>query len=373
VGAPADGPARAALAGAASLTDRPNVVDLELTTVADDEVVVFDGPTAHHYRGLKPGSEQRVGDLLVQTLPRPGGERLATVATVNDVHFGETTCGLLDGMDLGPPLRSEPGEPPYPEVMNRAASGEIAAAGPDAVVAKGDLTSTGSVAEYASFMAVYGAAFGDRLVVTRGNHDNPGARPAGDRVPAPPAVQEVALAGVCLAVLDTSRPGWVGGHVSVEQADWLDELAARSDRPVLVFGHHPGGGADIDSLFPAPVGTNSLGPNSTARLAEVVNRRPAIVGYFAGHTHRNKVRHLPATGAFPWVEVACVKDFPGTWAEYRVFEGGILQVHRRIHSVPGAVEWSERCRSLFGGWYPAYAFGELEDRCFEIALRERGG
>jgi hypothetical protein len=181
----------------------------------------------------------------------------------------------------------------------------------------------------------------------------------------------VALPGVVLAVLDTSRPGWVGGHVSTEQAAWLDELATRVDRPVLVFGHHPCGGPDIERLLPGPPGANSLGPNSTARLSAVVNRRPAILGYFAGHTHRNKVRLRSETGPFPWVEVACVKDFPGTWAEYRVFEGGILQVHRRVHLAPAAVAWSERCRSLFGGWYPAYAFGELQDRCFEIPLRER--
>jgi 3',5'-cyclic AMP phosphodiesterase CpdA len=344
-------------------------VSPELTSVADDEAVVFEGPNPHHYPGLVAGSEQQVGELVVRTLPRPGGERLSTVTTVNDLHFGEVTCGVLDGVDLGPALRAEAGQPPYPEVMNRGAVTEMAAARPDAVVVKGDLTSAGSAAEYAAFESVYRPVFGDRLVVTRGNHDNPPPGPAGG-VPAPPPVQEVALAGVRLAVLDTSRPGWVGGHVSSEQAEWLDELAARSDRPVLVFGHHPGGGADIDGLFPSAPGTNSLGPKSTARLATVINRRPAILGYFAGHTHRNKVRRLADTGAFPWVEVACVKDFPGTWAEYRVFDGGILQVHRRVHSTPEAVRWSERCRSLFGGWYPAYAFGEIEDRCFEIPLRE---
>jgi predicted phosphodiesterase len=346
---------------------------MELTSLADDEAVVFDGATAHHYRDLTPGTDQEVGGLVVRTLRRPGGERLATLATVNDLHFGETTCGVLDGLDLGPPLRVEQGEPPYPEVMNSAAVTEIAAAGPDAVVVKGDVTSTGSAAEYASFQAMYGPAFGSRLVVTRGNHDNPASVRADGGVPAPAPVQEMALAGVRVAVLDTSRPGWVGGHVSVEQVDWLDELAARADRPVLVFGHHPGGGADIDELFPGPEGTNSLGSDGTARLVAVIKRRPAIVGYFAGHTHRNKVRYLADTGSFPWVEVACVKDFPGSWAEYRIFEGGILQVHRRVHSVPGAVAWSERCRSLFGGWYPAYAFGELEDRCFEIPLRETAG
>jgi hypothetical protein len=66
--------------------------------------------------------------------------------------------------------------------------------------------------------------------------------------------------------------------------------------------------------------------------------------------------------------VACVKDFPGTWAEYRVFEGGILQIHRRI-AEPKALAWSERCRSMLAGLYPQYAFGGLPDRCFAIRNR----
>ena len=102
---------------------------------------------------------------------------------------------------------------------------------------------------------------------------------------------------------------------------------------------------------------------------EIVARRPAIIGYFAGHTHRNRTRRFSQTGDVPWVEVACVKDFPGSWAEYRVFEGGILQVHRRISS-PEALEWTERTRSMFGGMYEAYAFGQLDDRCFPLSLRE---
>ena len=32
----------------------------------------------------------------------------------------------------------------------------------------------------------------------------------------------------------------------------------------------------------------------------------------------------------PFVEVACVKDYPGAWAEYRVYEGGYTQVVRRV-------------------------------------------
>ena len=55
------------------------------------------------------------------------------------------------------------------------------------------------------------------------------------------------------------------------------------------------------------------------------------MGYFAGHTHRNRVRRYGPTGDVPWVEVACVKDYPGAWAEYRVYEGGILQIFHRIY------------------------------------------
>ena len=69
-----------------------------------------------------------------------------------------------------------------------------------------------------------------------------------------------------------------------------------------------------------------------------------------------------------YTEVACVKDYPGTWAEYRVFEGGVMQVHRRI-STPDALAWSEQARALYGGYYPTYALGEVDDRCFVMEAR----
>ncbi len=296
---------------------------------------------------------------------------MARVVSVNDLHFGETVCGLVDGVGIGPVLQADPDGPPYPTLMNRAAVSEIRAMSPDAVVAKGDLTSSGSAPEYAEFESVYRRAFADRLVVTLGNHDKP---LAGGGVPLVPPVQAVDLQGVSLAVLDTARPGRPGGQVSDEQVDWLDELASRADRPVMVFGHHPAGGEDMASLFgPESGDATCLDDESTRRLVSVVTRRTTIAGYFAGHTHRNKVRNLPSTGRFPWVEVACVKDFPGSWAEYRIFEGAIFQIHHRISSDPAARRWSERCRSLFGGYYPSYALGEDTDRCFEIPLPAEAG
>jgi 3',5'-cyclic-AMP phosphodiesterase len=171
------------------------------------------------------------------------------------------------------------------------------------------------------------------------------------------------LAGVIVALLDTVLPGRDSGTIDDDQLAWLDDLAAAADRPVLVMGHHhpwnPDAGTRPDAYF-------GIHPDASERLMAVVARRPAIIGTFAGHTHRNRVRHFSATGSVPHVEVACVKDFPGTWAEYRVYEGGVLQVHHRI-STPDALAWSERCRGLytdFGVDYSTFALGGLADRCF---------
>jgi len=334
------------------------VVTLEVTTVADDEVVLFDGGRLRRHRGLKPGTDHDVEGLTVRTLDRPGGELLCRFATVNDVHFGEVECGVLDGFPDGPICRAAPGDPPYPEVMNGAAVADITAIDPTVVVAKGDLTAGGTMDEYAAFLACYETAFGDRLVHVRGNHDAYG----GEDYAAWPT-QQVDLPGVRLAVLDTAVTRSESGNVTADQLAWLDDVAAvaaADGAPVLVLGHHhpwdPASTTRPDHYF-------GINPAASEALIEVVARRPAIVGYLAGHTHRNRVRRFAATGPVPFVEVACVKDFPGTWAEYRVFEGGILQVHRRI-SGAAALAWSEKTREMFGGLYEAYALGGLDDRCF---------
>jgi predicted phosphodiesterase len=328
----------------------------ELTTVADDEAVVHDGPVARTYDGLAPDTDHEIDGFAFRTLPRLG-ERLATIATVNDVHFGETECGIIGGLDIGPVFRSAPGEDPYPEVMNRGAIAEMQALDPDVVVVKGDLTCNGTVEEYEAFLAAYEPAFGDRLVHVRGNHDSY----HGGTYAAVPT-QRVDLPGVTVAVLDTSVPLQTPGGVSDEQLEWLDDLAGSADRPVLLFGHHHVWSPDS---LQRPEGYFGILPDASEGLVAVVARHPGILGYFAGHTHRNRVRHIRATGDRPWAEVACVKDYPGAWAEYRVFEGGVLQIMRRI-STPEALAWTEQTRHMFEDTYGPYAFGSLEDRCFAM-------
>lgn len=328
----------------------------ELTTVADDEAVVHDGAIVRRYENLEPDTDHEIDGFAFRTLPRLG-ERLATVATVNDVHFGEVVCGLMAGDENGPVFRVPAGTEPYPEFMNRGAIQEITALDPDVVVVKGDLTSEGTEEEYAAFRRAYEGAFGDRLLHVRGNHDA-----YEHQTFAPEGPQRRDVPGLTIALLDTTIPGMPSGGVDAEQVEWLEDLAHEADRPVLVLGHH-----HVWSPHSAerPASYFGIHPDDSERLIAAVARQPRILGYMAGHTHRNRVRRIAATGERPWAEVACVKDYPGTWAEYRVFEGGVLQVHRRI-STPEALAWTEQTRGMFGGLYGEYAFGRLEERCFAM-------
>ena len=333
---------------------------VELTTVADDAATFHDGTEVDYADGLVPGTVYERHGITFRTLDRPAGQLRCRVATVNDVHFGEIEAGRIDDHTEGPIRRAPPGAEPYPETMNRAAVAEMAAAELAAVVVKGDLTTDGAPEEFAAFEACYRPAFDDRLHVVRGNHDSYRGQHdyAGD--------QWIELPGVAIALLDTAIPSATSGHLSVEQLDWLDAGAAASTVPVLVMGHHQQwvSGERNPEYF-------GIDPDSSDALTDVLVRRPALVAYTAGHTHRHRVRWVGPERRIPSIEVGCVKDFPGTWAEYRVYDGGILQVVHRVSS-PAALAWSEQCRTLysdFGVDYAAYALGSLDDRCFAIALR----
>jgi len=301
----------------------------------------------------------------VRTLPAPAGRLLAHFATVNDVHFGETECGVIEGVmeeEFGPVLRALPGEPPYPLTMNLAAIAEIDSTNPQGVVVKGDLTCRGTEEEYAAFCDAYGV-FGARLHHVRGNHDA--------MLDATMAVNDAPFAidvgGVTLAVLDTVLPGSEQGRLAGEQVHWLDDLASTVTGPVMVFGHHHVWDLDAETRSTKYFG---IAPDDSEALAAVVARRENVVGYFAGHTHRHRVRRFDRARDVPFVEVGCTKDYPGVWAEYHVYEGGYTQTVHRIGTrvpAPAALEWTERTRPMFAGLYRDYALGSLAERCFTQA------
>ena len=197
---------------------------LELTSVADDEVVFHEDGEVYCFEGLEPDTDHVLMGIEVRTLPRPDGELLCRFATVNDVHFGEEVCGIDETFGSEPVFRSEKGEPPYPEMMNSSAIAEINAIDPAAVIAKGDLTADGHDEEYADFRDYYGGAFGDRLHAVRGNHDGYRGQTyeSGDR--------DIVLPGVRVLLLDTVIPFQTTGRITREQLDWADD-ARRVERP----------------------------------------------------------------------------------------------------------------------------------------------
>jgi predicted phosphodiesterase len=337
------------------------------TRVGDAEVVTTGSHHVVHVEDLVPDTEypvevdgvppdERWLPATVRTLARPEGRLLATVATANDVHFGETECGRTGYPEIdevGPILRSAPGDPPYPVVMNRAVVESMQALDPDAVVVKGDLTDSGRPEEYEAFLEVY-RPLGTRMHHVRGNHDamrDPALAVQG-------APYAVTLDGATLAVLDTTVPGGVGGSLPPEQLGWLDALAAEVPGPLLVFGHHP-----VWNLDAATVDANyAIARADSLAFVELLQRRDAIVGYFAGHTHANRLVRVGGR-AVPLVEVACTKDYPGAWAEYRVYEGGYTQVVRRV-TEPSAFAWAEQARGMIQGVYRDLVLGDLGARCF---------
>ncbi|MCU1459399.1 MAG: Calcineurin-like phosphoesterase [Actinomycetia bacterium] len=340
-----------------SLTTR--VGDRERHTTGPHHVIHFDGlePDTEYPLVVEGAEPAEYLPQRVRTLARPSGALLATFATTNDVHFGETVCGAIGGghEEVGPILTAAPGDRPYPEVMSRAAIEEINRLDPDAVLVKGDLTDQGTEIEYRWFLDAY-STLGPRMRHMRGNHD--AMRTTSIASGETPFAIE--LPGVTLAVLDTVVPGADSGQLDAGQLAWLDDLARGAANPVLVFGHHhpwePGSEDRNDDYF-------GIHPDGSEGLVAVIARNESIAGYFAGHTHRNRVRHFDAARGVPIVEVSAAKDYPGAWAEYRVYEGGYTQMVRRI-AAPEALDWTDRTREMFLGLYRDYALGALADRCF---------
>ncbi len=344
--------------------------DTELTTRVGEHEVTTSGP--HHVArvtGLEPDTEYALEvagvephaylPTSIRTLARPGGALLATIATANDVHFGETVCGATGdpAQDAkGPLVTADPGEAPYPQVMNAAVVEEMRALAPDVVVVKGDLTAAGTEGEYADFLDAYGS-LGPVMHHVRGNHD----AMLDPKMAIEDAPYAVVADGVTLAVLDTVIPGTDAGQLASDQLAWLDALAGEIPGPVLAFGHHP----CFDVEHGARTGRPYFGiqPDDSDALVDVVARRDNIVGYFAGHTHRNRVRRFDRARRVPFAEVGCTKDYPGAWAEYHIYEGGYTQMVRRV-AAPDAFAWAEKTRVLYEGVYRDYALGPLEHRCF---------
>ncbi|MBX9724630.1 MAG: metallophosphoesterase, partial [Candidatus Obscuribacterales bacterium] len=294
------------------------------------------------------------------TLARPSGKLLSVIVTLNDVHIGETICGFDSKHPKRKPvLHNESGRIPYAEMMSRNAIAEIEELNPDAVLIKGDLTDSGRPDELQQFLKLWGK-FGNKLHWVCGNHDVHTVRP-----PNAIRMQRIDQAGIILAMLDTSIEGKATGQFSDDQLAWLENIAKTAEHPVMVFGHHhiwnPKAKRDPNFF--------GINPNDSEKLIELFQKYKCFAGYFAGHTHSNHVEFVDGLPEVPFVECASVKEFPGAWDEYRIYEHGIEQIMHRI-TAKESLRWEELTSKLEAGHYEQRHFGKLKDRCFTILPRQ---
>lgn len=270
----------------------------------------------------------------------PPGRELYRFATVNDVHIGETRFGF--------PIRyREPDDvEPYPARCLRAALAEAKAWGAERVLGKGDLTDRGSEEE-CDWFAQLARESGVPINTLLGNHDirdeDTDAAVALRRRGIPVATETEALDVPGLRII--LLPSAFKSHEGLWSPDNCERalaLAAEAAAPVFVATHHYPQRFNVPTEYPDGVPARSARP-----FLEELNRVAPGSVIACGHTHRHHRRHYKSLLI---TEIGSTKDWPGVWAGYRVFEGGIMQT---VHHVaePSARAWINRTSStLFGAW-----------------------
>ena len=383
-----------------TVRDGAGEVDAEAEVRVDGEVRATSGGTSGtrsvRVEGLEPAAEHRVEIRAggaraepdawfpgkVRTLARPSGSEVASFATLNDLHFGEPRFGgAFSGGDWGgpaspefPEVRAEDTDVPYWKFMNDDAVAEINEAGVDATIIKGDIADRGLPEQFEAARACF-AKLGAPHHAFLGNHDHLGLH-AGLEVDGyellgqPRAPRSVELGGWRLVLLETSRPGEHHGELEEDRLAWLDGALSESrDRgaPTLVLMHHHPVPPEFADKYPNQIG---IRPAHSLELFELIGRHPHVRAVLIGHTHRNRVRLYPASGATPFVEVNCTKDYPGGWAHYRLFDDGSFRQEVRRTASERALAHSSKCATFFRGGYRRFSFGRLEERSFGVeALR----
>jgi Icc protein len=155
---------------------------------------------------------------------------------------------------------------------------------PDFVVISGDLADTPTAEEY-QYLRRLLAPLKLPFAGIPGNHDSRelmrAALPsAAYAFAAGPLNQQIEVGGVDLLLLDSSVPGKPHGTLDASTLQWLDAaLASSSDRPALVFLHHPPFKSGIWHMDRQ----NLL---NAGQLAPVIQRHPRVRLIATGHVHR---------------------------------------------------------------------------------------
>ena len=155
---------------------------------------------------------------------------------------------------------------------------------PDFVVISGDLADTPNVEEY-DYLKRLLAPLKLPFAGIPGNHDSRELmRTAFPQAPyafsSGALNQKIEVGPLDLLLLDSSVPGKPHGVLEAQTLRWLEEtLSSSSDRPALLFLHHPPFIAGIWHM-------DRQNLRNASELADIVKRHPRVRMIATGHLHR---------------------------------------------------------------------------------------
>lgn len=390
--------------GVAGSTTPPAVVlhDETLTPFHHAEITGLEPGVTYQFQALSSGVAASYSSLqfpgtagsldvpfTFTTLTPPPGRHLFTIALSNDWHHGEQTSGIIVG-NFPPAFNQDPGLPPYTEVMASATLTDLRK--PDraanALIVAGDLTAEAAPADASRIRQLLDSfgTLGRDYFVSRGNHDRPHVGAAYQTCTVVPTAtdhhdcwgdvfgfrrQELntgEIGGMRIVGLDTTTLDDANGELVPAQLDALERaLEHDSDRPTLVFGHHPITWESAATTAAGP--TFNLNPGNARSLEGIYRKHRGVFFHHSGHTHRNKRTSSGEGDAqagavdqqVEFLEVAATKEYPGGYSLLKVFTGG-YQVNFYKTRDDLARQWSQRTRGEYFGIYPHYTLGTIGDR-----------
>jgi len=321
------------------------------------------GPGAAEITGLAPGADYRIelacggrrlGHVEVRTQAALAGEPVLRIATISDLHLGETGFGALR-------RARHPQQPatqdPIPFRCAKAAVAEAVAWGAELLIVKGDITDAGRSCEWEMFDELL-SGIDIKVLALPGNHDVLGRPDSLD------GREELRRRGLydrpvsrhdCRGFRIVTVDSTVDGHGWGRLEPRLDELCAEIDTPApaLVFTHHHFQNSRLPWFYPLGVARREAAP-VLDRLTEV----NADLLVSSGHSHRNRAT---TRGTALITEVSSTSDFPGVWAGYEVHADGVRQTVRRV-SDPACIAWNDFTAGVVGGIWGRWSPGRLADR-----------
>jgi len=313
--------------------------------------------------------ERLESTITVRTAASLPGAFIGRVATISDMHLGESAFGLTRTM------RDSSGSSlAYPLRCTIAAVREAQKWGAELIVFKGDITHTGLPSQWELFDRVL-AEVSVPVLAVPGNHDVVGVKGSIDHRRALELrgidgleVQCRALGSSRVVAVDTTIPTKGSGTLDGRLGRVLDAIDFGG--PALVFAHHHFEHTPVRYFWPPGVG-----PAETSDVMRTLSEVNPDILVSSGHTHRNRARTVAGMLV---TEVGSVKDHPGVWAGYDIHEAAVRQTVRRV-AESSCVEWTDRTSAAVGGIWGVWATGLISQRSVSHRwpstriLRERSG